>query len=125
MFRTVQPLCDVYSRSSLDDILTIVPIQLSNYIFKASNYDVYVHHCAMILSSPRGRAALLQGGIVGHLAREHLAIELACLGPSSTVSVHHISFDIIDRIGKKYWDDGLTDDEIDVICRLHRCYTGM
>ena len=79
----------------------------------------------MILSSPRGCAALLQGGIVGHLAREHLAIELACLGPPSTVTVHCIGFNIINKIGKKYWDDELTDDEIDVICRLHCCYTGM
>ena len=79
----------------------------------------------MILLSPRECAALLQGGIVGCLAREHLAIELACLGPSSTVTVHHISFNIINKIGKKYWDDELTDDEIDVICGLHCCYPGM
>ena len=87
VFCTVQPLRNVYSRSSLDDILTIVPIRLSNYIFKPSDYDVYVHHRAMILLSPRGCAALLQGGIVGRLAREHLAIESACLGPSSAVTV--------------------------------------
>ena len=125
MFCTVQPLRDVYSRSSLDDILTIVPIQLSDYIFKASDYDVYVRHRAMILSSPRGHAALLWGGIVGRLLREHLAIKSACLGPSSTVTVHCIGFNIIDVIGKKYWDDELANDEIDVICGLHCCYTGM
>ena len=124
-FRTVQPLRDVYSRSSLDDIVTIVPIRLSDYIFKASDYDVYVHHHAMILSSPRGRAALLRGGIVGRLAREHLAIDSACLGPSSSVTVHRVGFNIVDGDGMKYWDDELTDDEIDVICGLHRCYTGM
>ena len=71
------------------------------------------------------RAALLRGGIVGHLAREHLAIESACLGPLSTVTVHYIGFNIIDGIGKKYWDDELANDEIDVICGLHCCYTGM
>ena len=107
-------LCSPYVMS-IQGLLTIVPIQLSDYIFKSSNYDVYVHHCAMILLSPRGCAALLQGGIVGHLARKHLAIESACLGPSSTVTVHRISFNIIDGIGKKYWDDELTNDEIDVI----------
>ena len=113
-FCTVQLLCDIYLRSSLGDIVTIVPIRLSNYIFKASDYDVYVRHCAMILSSPRGRAALLRGGIIGCLAREHLAIDSACLG-----------FNIVDGDGRRYWDDELTDDEINVICGLHRCYTGM
>ena len=124
-FRTVQPLRDVYSRSSLGDIVTIVPIRLSNYIFKASDYDVYVRHRAMILSSPRGRAALLRGGIIGRLAREHLAIDSACLGPSSSVTVHRLGFNIVDGDGRRYWDDELTDDEINVICGLHRCYTGM
>ena len=124
-FHTVQPLHDVYSRSSLGNIVTIVPIQLSTYIFKASDYEVYVHHHTMILSSPRGHAALLQGGIVGHLAREHLAIDSACLGPLSSVTVHHIGFNIVDGDGWRYWDDELTDDEIDVICGLHHCYTGM
>ena len=61
----------------------------------------------------------MQGGIVGCLAREHLAIESACLGPLSAVTVHYIGFNIINTIGGKYWDDELTNDEIDVICGLH------
>ena len=123
-FRTVQPLADVRIKSSLCDIVTMVPIRLSDYVFKPSDYEVYVHQRAMILSSPRGRAALLRGGIIGHLAKEHLALESACLGPSFSVTVHRIGFNItIDDV--KYWDDQLTDAEIDVICGLHRCYTGM
>ena len=124
-FRTVQPLHDIYSRSSLGDIVTIVPIRLSNYIFKASDYDVYVRHRAMILSSPRGCAALLRGGIIGCLAREHLAIDSACLGPSSSVTVHCLGFNIVDGDSRRYWDDELIDDEINVIFGLHHCYTGM
>ena len=123
-FRTVQPLADVHIKSSLCDIVTMVPIRLSDYVFKPSDYEVYVHQRAMILSSPRGRAALLWGRIIGCLAKEHLALESACLGPSFSVTVHCIGFNItIDDI--KYWDDQLTDTEIDVICGLHRCYTGM
>ena len=41
------------------------------------------------------------------------------------MTVHSIGFNIINRIDKKYWDDELTNDEIDVICGLHHCYTGM
>ena len=79
----------------------------------------------MILSSLRGHAALLWDGIVGHLAREHLAIDSACLGPSSSVIVHHVGFNIVDGDGRGYWDNELTDDEIDIICGLHCCYTDM
>ena len=124
-FYTVQPLCDICSSSSLGDIVVIVPIWLSNYILKASDHDVYVHHHATILSSLRGCAALVLGGIVGHLAREHLAIDSTCLGPSSYVTVHHVGFNIVDGDGRRYWNDELTNDEIDVICRLHHCYTGI
>jgi len=124
-FRTVLPLADVHVKLSLHDIVTIVPIQLSNYKFKPSDYEVYIHQRAMILSSPRGRAALLRGGIIGRLAKEHLAIESACLGPSSSVTIHRIGFNITDNTGKMYWDDQLTEDEVNVICGLHRCYTGM
>ena len=123
-FCTVQPLCDIYLRSSLGDIVVIVPIQLSDYIFKASDYVVYVRHCALILSSLRGHAALLQGGIVGHLAREHLAIDSACLGPSSSVTVHHVGFNIVDGdIGmmnspmmKLMWSVGYT--AVTLVCML-------
>ena len=100
----MQPLYEIYSRSSSGDIVIIVPIQLSNYIFKASDYVVYVHHHATILSSLRGCAALLQDGIVGCLARGHLAIYSACLGPSSSVTVHHVGFNIIDGDGMKLLD---------------------
>ena len=104
--------------------MTQVPIRLSDYVFKPTDYEVYVHQRARILSSPRGCAALLRGGIVGRLAKEHLAIESACLGPSPSVTIHRIGFNVTDRYGAKYWDDELTDDEADVICGLHRCYTG-
>ena len=108
-FRTVTPLADVRLKLSLDDIVTMVPIRLSNYVFKPSDYDVYINQRAMILSSPRGHAALLRGGI----------------GPSSSVTIHRIRFNITDSNGVKYWDDELTENEINVICGLHRCYTGM
>lgn len=124
-FRTVLPLADVYLKSSLSDIVTLVPIRLSNYVFKPSDYEVYVHQRAMVLSSPRGRTALLRGGIVGRLAREHLSIDSACLGPSLSVIIHRIGFNITDKRGVKYWDDDLTENEINVICGLHHCYTGM
>jgi len=124
-FRTVQPLADVRIKASLLDIVTMVPIRLSDYVFKPSDYEVYIHQRAMILSSPRGRAALLRGGIIGRLAKEHLGLESACLGPSSSVTVHRIGFTITNNDDIKYWDDQLTDTEIDVICGLHHCYTGM
>jgi hypothetical protein len=125
-FRTLLTLADVGLRSSLSDISAVlVPIRLSDYIFKPSDYEVYIHQRAAILSSPRGRAALLRGGIIGRLAKEHLGIESACLGPSPSVTIHRIGFNIADKFGIQHWDDELTDTEIDLICGLHKCYTGM
>jgi hypothetical protein len=77
-----------------------------------------------ILSSPRGRAALLEGGIIGRIAKEHLGHDRAVHGPSTAVTVHRQGFSFRDSAGITYWDDRLTDDEINNICGLYRCYTG-
>jgi len=75
--------------------------------------------------SPRGRAALLRGGIVARIAREHIAIDSALLGPSSAVIAHRLGMHVTDPRGLEFWDDDLTENEIGIICGVHRCFTGM
>jgi len=69
----------------LNNDKTLLPMRLSDYQFGSDDYEAYVRHRAQLLTSPRGRAALLRGGIVARIAREHIAIESALLGPSSAV----------------------------------------
>ena len=123
-FRTVQPLGSISSTYSLRDVTMLIPIRLYNYRFGPTDYEVYESQRAALLSSPRGRAALLCGGIVARLAKEHLSLDSACFGPSSFVTRHGVGFCVVDDAGTKFWDDELTNDEQDIICGVHRCYTG-
>ena len=123
-FKTLLPLKDVESTGSLDDNFTLVPIRLSGYRFKPSDYEAYICQCAHILTSPRGLTALLRGGLIARIAREHLGLDSAALGPSSSVTVHRMGLSIVRQDGSKYWDDELTQIEVEVICGLHRCFTG-
>ena len=68
---------------------------------------------------------LLEGGIIGQIAKEHLGHDSMALGPSTTVTIHHQGFSFTDAASVIYWDDKLTDDEIHMICGVYHCYTGI
>ena len=123
-FCTLQPLLHLSVLSSIRTVRAVIPICVKDYQFNVSDYHCYIQERARLLSSPRGRAALLEGGIVGRIAKEHLGHDCAALGPSSAVTVHRNGFSLMDA-GVTYWDDKLTDDEIHIICGLYYCYTGM
>ena len=67
----------------------------------------------------------MRGGIVAWIAREHIGLESAMLGPSSAVTVHRIGMHLTDDSGAQFWDDDLNENEIRIVCGLHRCLTGM
>jgi hypothetical protein len=123
-FLTLQNLSPLSVPSSIRTARTVIPICFKDYSFSMSDYHSYVQERARLLSSPRGRAALLQGGIIGRIAKEHLGHDSAALGPSSAVTAYRQGFSFTDSAGTMYWDDKLTDDEILIICGLYRCYTG-
>jgi hypothetical protein len=123
-FLTLQPMLPVSIPSSIRTVRTIIPIRVKDYSFNESDYHSYVRERARLLSSPRGRAALLQGGIIGRIAKEHLGHDSAALGPSSAITVHRQGFSFTDSAGTTYWDDKLMDDEIRNISGSYRCYTG-
>jgi hypothetical protein len=121
-FLTLKPLLPTI-QTSLGTARALIPIRVKDYIFNESDYHSYVRERARFLSSPRGRAALLEGGIIGRIAKEHLGHDRAALGPSTAVTVHRQGFSFY-CAGTTYWDDRLTDDEIHNICGSYRCYTG-
>jgi hypothetical protein len=59
------------------------------------------------------------GGIVARLAREHIDIDVAALGPSTAVTTHNIGLHLTTSDGHVYMDDLLTKEEVDIICGLY------
>ena len=100
-----------------------IPRRAANYRFTLADFDSYVAERKQLLATPRARAAILQGGIVGRLAKEHLEVDSVTFGPSSYVTSLRLG-STVEVAGVTYWDDGLCDDELAVICGLYCCYTG-
>lgn len=124
-FTTLLALNPICSSRTLNNDETMLPMRLSGYTFGPDDYEAYIHHRARFLTSPRGRAALLRGGIVARIAREHIGLDSATLGPSSAITVHRLGKHYTATNGVQFWDDELSENEIGIICGLHRCFTGM
>jgi len=103
---------------------TLIPVCVRDHVFMVNDHSAYVERRACVLSSPRGRAVLLAGGLIWRLALEHLGMESVGLGPSTVVQ-NGIGYVFEAPNRQVYGDDGLTKDELEVICGLYRCYTGM
>jgi hypothetical protein len=123
-FYTLSVLDPLPSSISLNAFRTRIPRRGANYRFTPTDFRLYVAERKQLLATPRARAAILRGGIVGRLAKEHLEVDSVIFGPSSCVIAHRLGYSV-EAAGITYWDDGLTDDELAVICGLYCCYTGM
>jgi len=110
---------------SLSSPPTLIPVRVRDHVFTVDDHSAYVERRAHILSSPRGRAALLRGGLVWRLALEHLGLESVSFGPSSAAVQHGLGHVFKAPDGQIYIDDDLTQNELEVICGLYRCHTGM
>lgn len=90
------------------------------WIPSAIDYLAYIADAEQLLRSPRGRAALLQGGIIWRLAVYILGVEGTdwYVGPEGTNFEGNICLD-----GQWYYDDELTEDELEIICGIYRVGT--
>ncbi|KAJ7872876.1 hypothetical protein B0H14DRAFT_2344529 [Mycena olivaceomarginata] len=88
------------------------------------DFTIYRDLCWEFFLSPRGRAALFAGGIIGRLAREMVPEALACLGPTSEVPPTGVCLWDGHSL-MAYWDDTLTSQEIDLICGVYAIPTGV
>ena len=87
------------------------------------DYTYYEETCANFLSLPRGRAALLRGGIVWRLAIEVLgdrAEDVVLNGPSDDVLKFGSN---ICYNGNEFWDDGLNEAEMDLVRGVYKLYS--
>ncbi|KAJ7788705.1 hypothetical protein B0H14DRAFT_2398127, partial [Mycena olivaceomarginata] len=90
------------------------------------DYKINQGLCIQFFQSPRDRAALFAGGIIGRLAREGIANmneDLACMGPTSEAVFTGVCL-WDGNSAEAYWDDMLTESEIDLICGVYEIATG-
>ena len=81
------------------------------------DYNEYVRRREDLLRGPRGRAALMHGGLVARIARDVLDVNIVLDGPSPnsiTVGQHGPFF---------LFDDRLTADDLDVICGVYYVFS--
>lgn len=97
-----------------------LPQRQAEYVFSKRDYDEYVHYRTLLLSQPRGRAALLRGGLIWRLAWATLSVDATVRGPTGE---GHI---IMLEDGRQgiWCDDELTEVECNLLCGTYIVQTG-
>ena len=80
------------------------------------DYKEYEQRRNAFLSEPRGRVALLTGGIIWRLAMEVLSPDTVLVGPTPGEYGKYIS---TSHGGTMLWDEELTESERDLICGVY------
>ena len=89
------------------------------------DFKAYETRAIDVLSAPRGRAALLHGGIIWRIAVELLGqggLSDVLRGPSADIWRH--GREVHEDGGKSWYEDALTTYELDVISGVYKVYTG-
>ncbi|KAJ7176775.1 hypothetical protein C8R46DRAFT_1188516 [Mycena filopes] len=81
-----------------------------------SEYAQYESARTEILCSERGRVALMSGGIIARLAVGVVSPQVVCSGRAKGAAEGHPS--------PPYWDDALTQQELDILCGVYEVSTG-
>ncbi|KAF8156129.1 hypothetical protein B0H34DRAFT_799189 [Crassisporium funariophilum] len=127
-FRTLLPLTCSPRQVTITEPYMPQSYRLSDHTFTKADFDVAMLACRSVLSSPQGRAALLQGGIVGRIAREYVSKDGVLGGPSIEVTAHRVGYLVPSGDNNvKFCDDQLTANEVAIICgtySLHTPYKG-
>jgi hypothetical protein len=88
------------------------------------DYAAYLDRRNRLLSSPCGRAALLHGGLIARFARGVVKFDEVLDGPSRNVTQDGRLFRHAHTPGVGFWDDGLTEDDIDILCGVYQVAIG-
>jgi hypothetical protein len=124
-FRTLQKQVGLQlARRELPCAMT--PMIFSDHVFTPFDYEYWKQRCQSVLTSQRGRAAILRGGYVRRLALDGgLSISEALKGPSGLHYDDALNFCAQDKGGVEYVDDDLTMNELDLLCGIYQSVTGM
>ncbi len=111
-------------RSSLQPCYGLLGYRPANYEPDRLEFATYQALCRNFLTSQRGRAALLAGGILGRIAKDFISNDEVYPGPSHDVFKTGLSFVADGEAAPTFWDDALTDDEINLLCGVYKVDTG-
>jgi hypothetical protein len=117
-FHTVRPLRSILK----SPIPHTVPSSTRSpgYVFTIEDFNAYVYRRDSLLRTPRGRAALLKGGIVWRLAVEVIGVDECLEGPSVETLVHRRGHVFpTDNPAIDLCDDDLSASELDIICGIY------
>ncbi|KAJ8077489.1 hypothetical protein PM082_001920 [Marasmius tenuissimus] len=91
----------------------------------ADAYDFYTYESARnrFLRGEKGRAAALAGGLMSRIAKEVVTEEDVVHGPE-VPNVFYRGKCFFEDSGIGYWDDYLTEEEVDLICGVYYFATG-
>ena len=124
-FRTLLALPCSLRQKTIEDPYKPSSHRETTHQFTVADFETAMLRCQAVLSLPQGRAALLQGGIVGRIAKEYLSVDGILAGPSLEVTAHRAGYlGASGRDGILYCDDELTQNEIADICGTYTLYTG-
>ncbi|KAF9071896.1 hypothetical protein BDP27DRAFT_1497764 [Rhodocollybia butyracea] len=92
---------------------------------RMEEYRAYEHRRNEFLRSARGRAALLSGGLVARLARDIVNENDVFDGPTvNALTSSEKAFCLWDQTqNHAFWDDKLTEEEVDLICGTYEVVT--
>ncbi|TFK58803.1 hypothetical protein BDN72DRAFT_781567 [Pluteus cervinus] len=92
------------------------------YTFTVDDYHAYHSRLVSFLTTSRGRAALLEGGIVWRIAKDIVSFSDALQGPCDPMdSGRSLIYDHPSIPDARYFDDRLSLAEIDLICGVYEC----
>ncbi|KAG5349008.1 hypothetical protein C0989_006570, partial [Termitomyces sp. Mn162] len=104
---------------------TKLPIRASNFQFGVKDYDAYVRQREMILTQPRGRVALMRGGIIWRLSTSVVNFSSVLQGPTGWSPIPNTMVTVRDpKTNELFIDDNLTDVELSLISGTYVCHTG-
>lgn len=95
-----------------------IPMYTQGHVFNQGDYREYENQRARVMSQRHSRAALLKGGIIWRLAREHLGADSVLSGPSVTAR-KGVGWEV-----SGFVDDELSPNELDCIVGVSHCETG-
>ena len=124
-FRTLLPLTCNPQHSTISQPYAPTTYRSTAYKFVYADFRAAMLQAQSVLSFPQGRAALLQGGIVGRIAKEFLSVDGVLDGPSIEVTAHRVGYiGPSGNGGLQFCDDEITEREVAIICGTYKLYTG-
>lgn len=103
----------------------ILPVRLPQATFSSTDYDVYVQERNALLGNPRvARAALLKGGIIWRIVGQSCQFATALLGHTVAASSGRIVAVYPDGSSQPFFDDIISEREMDILCGTIICMKG-